>query len=90
MFMGEGPDEESIETLLKQLEVGIPKEALGLLFIQTVLERGEYLSLYRMGVKTEDDFWALSEGTMKQVLGDKRAAALEKLHPADPIKNSTD
>jgi hypothetical protein len=36
IFLGKGPDEESIETLLKQLEVGIPADGLDLLSISVV------------------------------------------------------
>ncbi|MBI5203687.1 MAG: caspase family protein [Nitrospirae bacterium] len=68
MFLGEGMDEGLIETMLKQLEVGIPADALNLLAIELLLERGEYLQLYQRGIKTEDGFWALTPDFLKTIL----------------------
>lgn len=82
MFVGKGPSEESIETLLKQLQVGIPADGLELLSISIPLARGEYLALYRAGVKTGDDLWNLPSQTVREILGPARAAQLEMLRPA--------
>ena len=45
LLMSNGPSEESIDALLKQLEVGIPAGLLGLLSLPITLTRGQYLAL---------------------------------------------
>lgn len=77
MFLGEGPGETSIEAILKQLEVGIPTDALELLAIPLPLERGEYLTLYHKGLKTLDDIWSIPKETIKEILGSVRSDQLE-------------
>lgn len=79
MFLGEGPNEESIEAILKQLEVGIPADALGLLAIEIPLERGEYLALYKEGINTPSEFWDLPEDTAKRILGPLKIKEFGKL-----------
>ena len=79
MFLGEGPDEESVENTLKQLEVGIPADALALLKIDIPLERGEYLQLYQRKVKTVKDFWALSSEHLKGILSPAKIEKFSKL-----------
>ena len=41
IFIDQGPTDEAIDALLKQLEVGIPADSLGLLAIPLQLTRGE-------------------------------------------------
>jgi len=79
MLLGQGPDEEAIEAMLRQLEVGIPADALGLLSLPVALSRGEYLALCGVNVKAPDALWALSEDQIEQILGSSRAAQFEKL-----------
>lgn len=81
MLVGQGPDEEAIEGLLKRLEVGIPADALGLLDIPASLSRGEYLALYGVGVRTADELWTLASDTLTQALGAPRASQLEASLP---------
>lgn len=69
VLMGKEPSEESVEILLKQLETGIPKEAIGLLDIQYPLNRGERLALYSKGIKTKDDFLSMPTELLKEVIG---------------------
>lgn len=76
VLLGEGPDENSVEALLKQLEVGIPADALELLSIPLSLSRGEYLALYQAGVRTPNDLWSLSEGDLNDILGLTRASQI--------------
>lgn len=78
LFIDRGPDETSIETLLKQLEEGLPADALGLLEIPIELTRGEYLTLFRTGLLTKDDLWKFSFEQIKEMLGQERAVELEK------------
>jgi replicative superfamily II helicase len=82
MFMGRGPDEAAIEVLLKQLEVGIPADALELLTLPLTLARGEYLALYQAGVKRPEDVWALSPDAVVDLLGPARAERIERIRPA--------
>jgi len=82
LYVGQGPSEESIETLLRQLEVGIPVEVLGLLNIPLSLARGEYLALHDSGIRTEEALWALSKDEIKEILGESRTEQLEKIRPS--------
>lgn len=81
MFVGEGPSEESVEALLRQLEAGLPAEALGLLSLPVPLSRGEYLALHAAGVSTPEQFWAATEEALAGVLGAARAEQCLKLRP---------
>ena len=69
MFLGEGPSEEEMEKLLKQLEVGIQIEALDLLEAEIRLERGEYLHLFKEGISSNTEFLKTSEETVNKILG---------------------
>jgi helicase len=82
MFIDKGPSEESVETILKQLEVGIPTDALELLSLPLTLTRGEYLALYHAGIRKPGDLWECSEAVLKELIGLGRASQLEKLRPA--------
>lgn len=81
MFVTGGPNAETMDALLKQLEMGLPAEALGLLTIPAPLSRGEYLALYRAGVKTVEELWALPEESLKGLLGEQQVRGLEKARP---------
>jgi hypothetical protein len=80
MLLGQGPDEETIEAMLRQLEVGIPADVLDLLSLPVSLLRSEYLALRAANVKTTADLWALSEDQIQQILSSSRTSQLEKLH----------
>jgi replicative superfamily II helicase len=88
MLVGQGPDEDAIEELLKRLEVGIPADALGLSTLPVSLSRGEYLGLYRAGVKTAADLWSLDSDTLAQAVGPAMASLLEALWPEEEVANS--
>lgn len=81
MFIDKGPSEESVEAILKQLEVGIPADALELLSLPLTLTRGEYLALYQAGIRKPEDLWERSEAVLQELIGSDRAAQLEKLRP---------
>jgi replicative superfamily II helicase len=89
MFIDQGPTEESIETLLKQLEVGIPADALDLISIPVPLTRGEYLALYQVGIQKAEDLWAHSSSSINEILGADRAAQLEKFRPSSRSSAAT-
>ncbi|MBP0016374.1 MAG: DEAD/DEAH box helicase [Cyanobacteria bacterium SBLK] len=79
--IGQSPTAEEIAIMLKQLEVGIPADALDLLSIPLRLNRGEYLTLYKTGIETMNDLWLFSEMRLSELLGKKRAAQLEYYRP---------
>ena len=56
IFIEGGLSEESMDALCTQLEVGIPADALDLLRLPLPLARGEYLVLYRRGIKRRKHF----------------------------------
>jgi len=85
MFIDKGPSEESVETILKQLEVGIPADALELLSLPLTLTRGEYLSLYHAGVRKPEDLWERPVAFLHELMGPERAAQLEKLRPSSQV-----
>jgi len=82
IFIEGTADENAIETYLKQLEEGLPEDALGLLEIGGNLGRGEYLALYRAGLKTADEVWASPSEKIAELLGAERTAEIENLRPA--------
>lgn len=85
LHIDRGPSAESIETMAKQLEVGLPVDALGLLAVPVSLSRGEYLALYREGIKTADEIWS-HLNALERILGRKQFLLLESLGPTE---NST-
>lgn len=81
MFVADELTDESVESLTRQLEAGLPVEALGLLSLPLSLSRGEYLALYHRGVTTEEEFWRLSEQAHSEVIGVRRAEQFTELRP---------
>jgi len=81
MYPGQGPDEATMEALLRQLETGMPAEALPLLELPLVLTRGEYLGFLRAGVSTPSALWELPETRLQEIVGTRRAHQLEQVRP---------
>lgn len=81
IFLDRAPDEASVDVLLKQLEVGIPAELVGLLELPIVLGRGDYLALGANGVRSPEDFWKLGDEEIHRIFGDLRAPAISRLRP---------
>ena len=79
IFVGQAPEDTAVDILLKQLEVGLPGDALELLDIPIPLTRGEYLALYSAGVKNPSELWSLPTEKVGGLLGDQRAAQLGKM-----------
>jgi helicase len=69
LFVAGGPSEESIDQLLRQLELGLPVDALGLVDIPADLTRGDYLALFGAGIQTVDQLWQHSDEQLTQILG---------------------
>jgi len=68
---------KSVDDLLRQLEVGIPADGLGLLELPMNLSRGEYLALYGNGMKTKDQVSKLSVEELVSVLGKSKAESVK-------------
>lgn len=81
LLIEHGPTEESVEKLLRQLEVGVPAEALGLLDLPIPLERGEYLALFRSGAKTPSDVWSMPQNEIARIFGPSRSRQLQDVRP---------
>lgn len=69
LFVTGGPTEEAIDRLLRQLEIGLPAQALGLVGIPIDLARGDYLTLLAAGIQTVNQIWQLSDERITQLLG---------------------
>lgn len=80
-FPGEAPPLDQMETLLRQLELGMPEAALALLDLPIRLERGEYLGLVAVGVVDATSFWLRPVGDLANVLRPTRLSELERLRP---------
>lgn len=81
MFIGQAPEDGAIETVLKQLEVGLPADALDLLEIPVPMTRGEYLALYNVGINSAAELWALPTERITDLLGMQRATQVENARP---------
>jgi replicative superfamily II helicase len=81
MFINRGPSEESIETVMRRLEVGIPADCLELLTLPLPLSRGEYLALRQAGLRSPLDVWTASADNLVETLGNARAEQLDALRP---------
>jgi replicative superfamily II helicase len=79
ILLNQGPTGDQIEILIKQLEVGLPSDAIGLLSIPLPLERGQYLALHNLGAKNVEDLCSLSDITVRDILGDQLIKQLKKL-----------
>jgi replicative superfamily II helicase len=65
-----------VDSVLLQLEFGLPIEALPLLGLPVPLSRGEYLALWRAGLMQQDAILALSEEDLKRLVSLQSAARL--------------
>ena len=81
LLLGQGPSAEDVETLLVQLEAGIPTGALGLIDLPVTLGRGSYLALHQAGLVRPDDVWGQPEDRLREIVGDQVAAALHAVRP---------
>lgn len=87
LFVAGGPAEGTIDKLLKQLEIGLPAHALGLVDISIQLTRGDYLALLGAGIHDPNQVWECSDEQLSQVLGPLVGRLLASkrpggLHPA--------
>src|SRR5690606_34066571 len=66
LLLGEGPDQEEIDRLLKRLETGLPAEGLFLLDLPIRLSRGARLALVNAGIKNLEDLKKLTDDELRQ------------------------
>ncbi len=59
--------------VIRQLDLGLPADALGLADSPLALERGEYLALYDAGSRTVEDVAGMDPGRLSSMLGPRRA-----------------
>ena len=81
LLVDHGPSGEEVDTLLAQLEAGIPASALGLLDLPIVLDRGSYLALHQEGVARPADVWASTEERLSGIVGTGPAELLWAARP---------
>ncbi|MCX5714174.1 MAG: DEAD/DEAH box helicase, partial [Candidatus Omnitrophica bacterium] len=78
ILIEKGPSGQGVETLLAQLEFGIPADSLDLLKLKIRFERGEYLALCNAGIKDCKVFWSAAPEVLSGIFGKDRLAAIEK------------
>jgi helicase len=64
---------DGVETLLKQLDIGLPAAALELTDLPVNLTRGEYLALYTRGLRTIGEIRSADLPLLTEILGRRRA-----------------
>jgi len=64
LLLDRSPKEDTMDILLKRLEIGLPSDALDLLNLPVQLTRGEYLALYQAGFKKADAVLSLPRETV--------------------------
>ena len=84
MYVENGISEDAVDVVLRQLEVGVPA-AVGLTSLSVPLSREEYMALYQRGITTPEQFWALEQAVMVEVLGHDQAMLIQKQRP-DPVE----
>lgn len=72
------PSADDVESLMKQLEVGIPAYMLDLLGLPVSLTRGEYLVLSHANIKSIEELWSVPVSYLNEILDSKRVNELLK------------
>jgi replicative superfamily II helicase len=72
---------KSIDTTLDCLEVGLPRESLGLLDMHAPFNRGQYLALHRAGLHSKEAVYALTKEQMAALVGERGCKAIEGTRP---------
>jgi replicative superfamily II helicase len=76
LLLADGPTDEAVDILFRQLETGLPAAALALLELPITLSRGEYLALLEAGCKSASDVGSLSMDDLTKIVGPKKATTL--------------
>jgi hypothetical protein len=74
-----------LDALLMRLEFGIPAEVIDLLELPMALTRGECLNLLNGGIRNPPELWSAATDLVMRLLGEGRAAQLERLRPKQGI-----
>ncbi len=77
LLLDKNPQAE-IDMLLKQLELGLPSKAIGLLELAIPLTRGEYLTLAESGLLNPEHILAAPRELLIECLGSPRTEELDK------------
>lgn len=80
IVQGRADDPESVATLLKRLDLGIPQDAFALTDLPLVLTRGEILELRARGLLTVEHLIETSEEALVYALGRRGAQLYAALH----------
>lgn len=83
LFVSGGPTEETIDRLLRQLEIGLPAQALGLVDIPVALTRGDYLALLSAGIQNPAQVWQRSDEQLSLILGPLVGRLLSSKRPTE-------
>ncbi|KUO95790.1 DEAD/DEAH box helicase [Ferroacidibacillus organovorans] len=78
------PAADDVESLTKQLEVGLPASVLDLLGLPILLARGEYLALSQTNIKTIEELWSVPVDHLNEILAPKRVNELLKYRRSLP------
>lgn len=82
LLLGKNPQQD-IDSVLKQLEIGIPAYALDLLRLPITLTRGEYLRLAEQRILNPAQLWAAPTELLTSILGKDRVNELERFRPKE-------
>jgi len=88
LFVSGGPTEESIDRLLRQLEIGLPAQALGLVDIPVDLTRGDYLALISAGIQNPTQVWQRSDEQLSLILGPLVSRLLSSKRPKAQVQTA--
>ena len=89
LLLAAAPPDEKVDRLLKQLEVGLPEDAVELLNLGLPLNRGEYLALRAAGLNTSDQVWQSSEQQLEGILGKRLVAELRRYNSPSELTVAT-
>lgn len=78
VLLDAAPDPEKIDLLLRQLETGIPENAIELLDLPFQLTRGEYLAIIDAGATNPKDFWQLKQEFLENLFTSERLAEIDR------------
>ena len=79
LLFDKAPAEDAIETLLTQLEFGLPANLLALLELPVELSRGEYLILGGRGFSTVEAIQTADLNLLKELVGEEKSESLRKV-----------
>ena len=88
LFVSGGPTEETIDRLLRQLEIGLPAQALGLVDIPADLTRGDYLALLSAGIQNPAQVWQRTDEQLSLIVGPLVGRLLSSKRPKVKVQTA--